>query len=86
MAYHVYVLANPQGKVYVGQTNDLPRRLSQHNEPSFHGTLHTKRHPGPWRLLHQESFVTRSEAMAREHELKGSRGRDWIRRVLLNDS
>ena len=47
MAYHVYVLLNPDGKTYIGQTNDLERRLAQHNEPDFRGTLHTQRHQGP---------------------------------------
>lgn len=34
MAFFVYVLANPQGKSYVGQTADLERRLAQHNDPT----------------------------------------------------
>src|SRR5438034_9153398 len=80
MSYFVYVLLNPQGKLYVGQSDDVPRRLSQHNDPGYRGTLHTKRHPGPWQLVHQEEFPTRSEAMRRERELKSSRGREWIRR------
>ena len=66
VAYHVYVLMNPDGALYVGQTSDLERRLAQHNDPSCRGTLHTKRHPGPWRLIHVEVFTTRSEAMLRE--------------------
>ena len=56
MPFFVYVLLNRQGKTYVGQTGDLPRRLSQHNDPNCRMTLHTKRHPGPWRLLHLEEF------------------------------
>ena len=54
MAYHVYILVNPDGKTYVGQTSDLARRVAQHNHPDVPGTLHTKRHRGPWRLLHAE--------------------------------
>jgi len=65
MGYSVYVLLNPQGKIYVGQTRDLTRRLSEHNDPEYRGTLHTKRHSGPWRLVHQEEFSTRGEAMRR---------------------
>jgi putative endonuclease len=83
MSYSVYVLMNPQGEIYIGQTNDLPHRLAQHNEPKYRGTLHTKRHPGPWRLVHQEEFETRAEAMRRERELKSSRGREWIRQHIL---
>ena len=83
MAFIVYVLQNPEGKTYVGQTSDLSRRLSQHNDPDCRLTLHTKRHSGPWRLLHSEEFPTRSAAMRREKELKTGKGRDWIRHVLL---
>ena len=79
MSYWVYILTNPQGETYVGQTKDLQRRLAQHNEPTFRGTFHTKRHAGPWKLIHSEAFPTRSEAMRRERELKSGKGRQWIR-------
>ncbi|MGH9804516.1 MAG: GIY-YIG nuclease family protein [Candidatus Acidiferrales bacterium] len=84
MAYFTYVLVNPQGKTYVGNSSNLTRRLSQHNDPNCQLTLHTKRHPGPWRLLHSEEFPTRSAAMRRERELKAGKGREWIRQVLLH--
>jgi len=84
MAFFVYVLLNPQGKTYVGQTADIERRVAQHNDPQCRLTLHTKRHIGPWRLLHTEEFSTRSAAMRREKELKSGKGRDWIQRELLN--
>ena len=80
--FHVYVLVNPRKETYVGQTDNLTRRLTQHNDPGFRGSLHTKRHPGPWTLLHSESFPTRSAAMKREKELKTGKGRDQIRRWL----
>ncbi len=73
-SYAVYVLVNAEQELYIGQTQDLGRRLAQHNDPGYRGTLHTKRHPGPWRLLRQEEFPTRREAMRREKELKSSRG------------
>jgi len=82
MAYHVYVLLNPDGKTYVGQTSDLARRVAQHNDPSFRLTLHTKRHSGPWRLVHSEEFATRADAIRRERQLKTGKGRDWMRREL----
>ncbi len=78
----VYVLLNPQGKIYIGQTTDLATRVSQHNDPEYRGTLHTKRHPGPWRLIHKERIPTRKEAMRRERELKSARGRAWIRQFV----
>jgi putative endonuclease len=83
MAFFVYVLLNPKGETYVGHTDNLPRRLSQHNDPACRLTLHTKRHPGPWKLIHSERFPTRSAAMRRERELKTGKGRDWIRKALF---
>jgi putative endonuclease len=83
MAFFVYILTNPQGQTYVGQTADLERRLAQHNDAECRLTLHTKRRPGPWRLLHSEELPSRSGAMQRERELKSGKGREWIRRILL---
>ena len=40
-AYSVYVLLNPEGDIYIGQTGNLPLRLCEHNDPSFRGTLYT---------------------------------------------
>jgi putative endonuclease len=81
--YYVYILLNPQGETYVGQTDDIQRRLEQHNDPDYKGSLHTKRHRGPWVLLHSEEYQTRADAMSREKELKTGTGRDWIIRTLL---
>jgi len=82
MAYCVYVLVNPEGKTYVGQTGDLDRRVAQHNDPEFRLTLHTKRHRGPWRLLYSEKCGTRSAAMKREKQLKSGGGRRYIRELI----
>ena len=54
MPYFVYVLANPEGKVYIGQTGDLARRLREHNAPEYRGTLHAKRLKGPWTRLQRQ--------------------------------
>jgi putative endonuclease len=72
MRNFVYVLgARDRGAVrtYVGWTNDVARRLRQHN--SGRGARSTRgRH---WVLLHVEAFPTRGEAMSREQRLKRDR-------------
>ena len=83
MSYFVYVLVNLKDEIYIGHTSHLSCRLDQHNDPEFHGTLHTKRHLGPWRMIHSEAYTTRAEAMGREKQLKTSRGRTWIRQTCL---
>ena len=82
MPFHVYVLVNPNGETYVGQTNNLQLRLAEHNNPDFEGTLHTKRHAGPWRLVHTEECGSRSRAMERERQLKSGGGRRFIQSLL----
>ncbi|HPO17511.1 MAG TPA: GIY-YIG nuclease family protein [Candidatus Hydrogenedentes bacterium] len=75
----VYVLqSESSGKIYIGQTADLQKRLQQHNDPNCHLTLHTKRNPGPWILVHSEHYPTRTDAMRREKILKSGQGREWI--------
>ncbi|MBW7866584.1 MAG: GIY-YIG nuclease family protein [Candidatus Hydrogenedentes bacterium] len=85
MPFWVYVLRSQKsGKTYVGQTNDLARRILEHNDPSFNLTLYTKRNPGPWELVHSEEYPTRTEAMRREKYLKSGQGREWVH-ALLHD-
>ena len=67
--FTVYILRNPSGRLYVGQTDDLPRRLAQHNS----GEARWTRNRGPWQLVFQETYSTRSEAMRRERALKSGR-------------
>ncbi|NLF40947.1 GIY-YIG nuclease family protein [bacterium] len=85
-SFVVYILQSQStGETYVGQTNDIDRRLAQHNDPEFRGTLHTKRRQGPWKLLHQEEFMSRSDAMRRERWLKSGSGYRFIRHLLSGD-
>ncbi|MEX0325820.1 MAG: GIY-YIG nuclease family protein [Puniceicoccaceae bacterium] len=69
--FFVYVLENSKGRLYIGHTDNLQRRLRQHNAPKGKSHLgkYTHKH-GPWNLLGHESFPTRSRAMQREKELK----------------
>ena len=83
MHFYVYVLLNLDDEIYIGQTDDLTKRHYQHNEPANDLSKHTKRYPGPWRLIHAESLPTRSDALRREQALKSSRGRAWIRETFM---
>jgi putative endonuclease len=77
----VYVLGSfHKGRYvsYVGWTNDVARRLDQHNT----GTGARSTRGRVWILLHTESFATRNEAMSREWHLK----RDRVFRKQLTDS
>jgi putative endonuclease len=57
--FYVYVLRSEKtGRRYVGPREDLDDRLRRHNAGESNATKHSV----PWRLLHNESFATRSEA------------------------
>ena len=73
--FTVYVLRNSAGRLYVGQTVDLPRRLAQHES----GEARWTRNRGPWELVFQETYSTRSEAMRRERALKSGRPNQELR-------
>jgi predicted GIY-YIG superfamily endonuclease len=53
--FTVYILrSETTGRHYCGQTDDLDRRLRQHNDSEYHGSRTTKRFEGPWTLLWSE--------------------------------
>jgi predicted GIY-YIG superfamily endonuclease len=79
MSFFVYVLQNPDGKLYIGQTDDLKRRSVQHNDPMHKLTRTTKRFRGPWKVIYSEMLSSRSAALAREKTLKSGQGRAWLK-------
>lgn len=64
---YVYILENARGRFYVGHTDDLERRLREHNdsEGKAHLGKYTHKH-GPWNLVWHEAHESRGEAMRRE--------------------
>ena len=66
MSFSVYILRNPQGRLYIGQTSDVTLRLRRHNQ----NTVFSTKDRGPWTLVYSKEFPTRSEAMAQERKLK----------------
>ncbi len=67
--FFVYILfSNTFERFYVGMTNDLKRRLKQHNSNQV---LSTKAY-SPWSMVHNEKFDTREEARRREKYLKSA--------------
>lgn len=74
--YVVYVLESETHKrVYIGMTNDLERRIKEHNNGKTKSTRFYK----PWKVLFTESFSTRTEARKREKYLKSGIGREFIK-------
>jgi putative endonuclease len=74
MVFSLYILASkPNGTLYIGVTNHLSRRLSEHKSKLVPGFT---RQYGVEQLVYFESFDSVLEARAREHSLKRWR-RGW---------
>ena len=82
--FYVYILENPAGKFYIGQTDDIKRRLTEHNSPEAGSKKFTHKN-GPWKLVYSESFESRSKAMLREKQIKSMKSSRWIRENLLSN-
>ena len=68
--YFVYLLTSPSQTLYVGVTNDLPRRMSQHKDgltPGFASKYRVDK------LVYYEEFDDVRNAIAREKQIKGMR-------------
>ncbi len=77
MSYNVYILECADNSFYVGCTNDLIKRIKQHNESKW-GAHYTKIRR-PVILKYFEEFKTLKEARRRESEIKG-----WRREKKIN--
>ncbi|MDO8569538.1 MAG: GIY-YIG nuclease family protein [bacterium] len=77
--YYVYVIYNRIfNKIYIGQTQDLDLRMSNHNNKIFKNS-YTSRFDGIWELVYKEVCTGREKALKREKQLKSFRGREFVR-------
>ena len=56
------------GRFYTGHTDDIERRVAQHEHGEIAGFTHEHL---PVRLVWSEAFTTREEALASERRIKG---------------
>jgi len=76
MPYTVYSLYSPKyDKIYTGYSSDFEDRLLSHNEKATKGWTVKYR---PWEVVLTEEYATKKEAMSREKQLKSSRGRAYV--------
>jgi putative endonuclease len=68
MAFWTYILHCNGGYFYTGHTDDLERRLAQHNSGATPGFASDHR---PVKLVWSEEFSTRYEALSAERQIKG---------------
>ena len=68
MAFYVYILRCADGSYYVGHTDDLEKRVSEHRAGFIPGYTHTRR---PVALVFAAQFPSREQALQRERQIKG---------------
>ena len=68
MQYFVYILECSDKTLYVGSTNNLEKRLHNHNH--LKSGAHYTKIRRPVSLKYSESFETKSEALKREITIK----------------
>jgi putative endonuclease len=75
MQYFVYILKSlKDGKLYIGQTNDVDERIKRHNS----GRVGVTRNRRPLELIYREIHNSRMEAMRREKYLKSLKSSKYI--------
>jgi len=83
MKYFVYILTCSDGSLYTGITNDLKRRVSEHNEKI--GSRYTRSRL-PVILSYSEEYENKPEALKREYEIKRLRRQEKLELVNSADS
>ena len=77
--YYIYILkSKSKDFIYVGFTQDLRRRLKEHNNKE---ELSTK-HYAPFELIFYEAYISKRDAMRREEYLKTTKGKITLKTML----
>lgn len=64
---YIYLLKSKKtGEIYIGTSSDLKVRLKNHNE----GRSKATKHGVPWTLVYYEAYLSKTDALRREHRLK----------------
>jgi putative endonuclease len=79
--FTVYILFSPSlDRYYIGQTADLPQRLSYHKAGATAVTARTS----DWQLVFAEDVLTRADAMQLEKAIKRGKSHSSIRRYIAD--
>ena len=69
--YYLYILRFVEtGRFYIGQTQNLEKRLLKHQQ----GKTKSVKNRGEFEVMHVETFPTRAQAMRREKQIKSYKG------------
>ena len=68
MSFYAYILRCSDGSYYVGHTDDIEKRVAEHEQGLI--TVYTRKRR-PVKLVFAEEFATRYEALSVERQIKG---------------
>ena len=79
--FYVYILRSlKEGSFYIGQCDDLDRRMSKH----FDGMSRYTSSKRPLVLVYFERMISRKDALIREKEIKKKKSRKYIEYLIAN--
>lgn len=83
MPFIVYILySSTKNKFYIGYTSDLEERIIRHNQKSKGFTGNSN----DWKIVYTETFLTKTEAIAREKQIKSWKSRIKIQELISNNN
>jgi len=81
--FYVYVLRSQKDdKLYIGYSDDLRRRLDEHNK----GLNRSTKSRVPLNLIYYEAYASQADAKVREKRLKSSAGANTALKRRLRES
>ncbi len=82
MFFYTYLLRSEiSGEFYIGFTDNLDERLEKHNQGKAYWTKRAE----PWSLVYYEAYLSKSDALNREKQLKRfAKGFAQLKRRLQN--
>ena len=79
MFYYPYVLKSKRdGKLYIGYSNTLKKRIKEHNK----GLIDATKPRRPLELIYYEACLTKENALKREKYFKTDFGRNFLKNRL----
>ena len=76
--HYIYILLLSNKDLYKGSTDNLKRRVSEHNQRKVESTKNYL----PAKLIHYEAYLDKKDAQRREKFLKTTEGRRLLKQQL----
>lgn len=79
--YYVYILKSlKNNRYYIGQTENLEKRIGEHNK----GLSKSTKSGRPWKVVYVKEFSTRKESYRVERKLKSVKKRILLEKVIYS--